>query len=115
MSTVLIIGAGGVGGVVTHKCVMNNQTFTKIVLAGRRLESCEKIRQQLPEGAIEIAQVDADNVDETAALIEKVGADIVINVALPYQDLSIMDACTKCGVDYLDTANYEHPDEAKFE
>lgn len=115
MATVLIIGAGGVGGVVTHKCVLNKETFTKIVLASRRLESCEKIQKQLPEGAIEIAQVDADNVDETAALIEKVGADIVINVALPYQDLSIMDACLKTKVDYLDTANYEHPDEAKFE
>ena len=115
MATVLIIGAGGVGGVVTHKCVLNKETFTKIVLASRRLESCEKIQKQLPEGAIEIAQVDADNVDETAALIEKVGADIVINVALPYQDLSIMDACLLTKVDYLDTANYEHPDEAKFE
>ncbi len=115
MATVLIIGAGGVGGVVTHKCVLNKETFTKIVLASRRLESCEKIQKQLPEGAIEVAQVDADNVDETAALIEKVGADIVINVALPYQDLSIMDACLKTKVDYLDTANYEHPDEAKFE
>ncbi|MBU1641956.1 saccharopine dehydrogenase family protein [bacterium] len=115
MATVLIIGAGGVGGVVTHKCVLNKETFTKIVLASRRLESCEKIQKQLPAGAIEIAQVDADNVDETAALIEKVGADIVINVALPYQDLSIMDACLKTKVDYLDTANYEHPDEAKFE
>ncbi len=115
MATVLIIGAGGVGGVVTHKCVLNKETFTRIILASRRLESCEKIQKQLPAGAIEIAQVDADNVDETAALIEKVGADIVINVALPYQDLSIMDACTKVGVDYLDTANYEHPDEAKFE
>ncbi|MDA3947041.1 MAG: saccharopine dehydrogenase family protein [Helicobacteraceae bacterium] len=115
MATVLIIGAGGVGGVVTHKCVLNKETFTKIVLASRRLESCEKIQKQLPEGAIEIAQVDADNVDETAALIEKVGADIVINVALPYQDLTIMDACRKTKVDYLDTANYEHPDEAKFE
>lgn len=115
MATVLIIGAGGVGGVVTHKCVLNKETFTKIVLASRRLESCEKIQKQLPEGAIEIAQVDADNVDETAALIGKVGADIVINVALPYQDLSIMDACLKTKVDYLDTANYEHPDEAKFE
>jgi saccharopine dehydrogenase (NAD+, L-lysine-forming) len=115
MATVLIIGAGGVGGVVTHKCVLNKETFTKIVLASRRLESCEKIQKQLPAGAIEIAQVDADNVDETAALIEKVGADIVINVALPYQDLSIMDACLKTRVDYLDTANYEHPDEAKFE
>ncbi len=115
MATVLIIGAGGVGGVVTHKCVMNKETFTKIILASRRLESCEKIQKQLPEGAIEIAQVDADNVEETVALIETVRADIVINVALPYQDLTIMDACTACGVDYLDTANYEHPDEAKFE
>ena len=115
MSTVLIIGAGGVGGVVTHKCVLNRVTFTKIVLASRRLESCEKIQKQLPTGAIEIAQVDADNVQETADLIKKVGADIVINVALPYQDLSIMDACTAVGVDYLDTANYEHPDVAKFE
>ncbi len=115
MSTVLIIGAGGVGGVVTHKCVLNRETFTKIILASRRIESCEKIQKQLPDGAIEIAQVDADNVAETAALIEKVGADIVINVALPYQDLTIMDACTQMKVDYLDTANYEHPDEAKFE
>jgi len=115
MSTVLIIGAGGVGGVVTHKCVMNSSTFTKIVLASRRIESCEKIQKQLPSGAIEIAQVDADNTAETAALIKKVDADVVINVALPYQDLTIMDACLEAGVDYLDTANYEHPDEAKFE
>ena len=115
MATVLIIGAGGVGRVVTHKCVMNNDTFTKIVLASRRLESCKIIADELPEGAVEIAQVNADSVEETAALIEKVGADIVINVALPYQDLSIMDACVQTGADYLDTANYEHPDEAKFE
>ena len=115
MATVLIIGAGGVGRVVTHKCVMNSDTFTKVVLASRRLESCKTIADELPGGAVQIEQVDADNVDETAALIEKVGADIVINVALPYQDLSIMDACVKAGVDYLDTANYEHPDEAKFE
>jgi len=115
MSTVLIIGAGGVGGVVTHKCVMNKDTFTKIILASRRIESCEKIQKQLPVGSIEIAQVDADNTAETAALIKKVGADIVINVALPYQDLTLMDACLEAGVDYLDTANYEHPDEAKFE
>ena len=115
MATVLIIGAGGVGRVVTHKCVMNPETFDRVVLASRRIESCETIASELPEGAVETAQVDADNVDETAALIEKVGADIVINVALPYQDLTIMDACVKTGVDYLDTANYEHPDEAKFE
>jgi len=115
MSTVLIIGAGGVGGVVTHKCVLNKKTFTKIVLASRRIESCEKIQKQLPEGAIEIAQVDADNTAETAKLIKQISADIVINVALPYQDLTLMDACLEAGVNYLDTANYEHPDEAKFE
>ena len=115
MATVLIIGAGGVGGVVTHKCVQNRDVFTKIVLASRRLESCEKIQKQLPDGAIEIAQVDADNSDETAELIRKVGADIVVNVALPYQDLTIMDACIATNRPYLDTANYEHPDEAKFE
>ena len=115
MSTVLIIGAGGVGGVVTHKCVLNRGTFTKIVLASRRIESCEKIQKQLPEGAIEITQIDADDTAQTAALIKKVEADVVINVALPYQDLTIMDACLEAGVDYLDTANYEHPDEAKFE
>ncbi|MHC3994396.1 saccharopine dehydrogenase family protein [Thiomicrolovo sp. ZZH C-3] len=115
MATVLIIGAGGVGRVVTHKCVMNGETFTKIVLASRRLESCKAIADELPAGAVAIEQVNADSVEETAALIRKVGADIVINVALPYQDLSIMDACVETGVDYLDTANYEHPDEAKFE
>lgn len=115
MATVLIIGAGGVGGVVTHKCVLNKGIFTKIVLASRRIESCKKIQQQLPEGAIEIEQVDADNMQETADLITKTGADIVINVALPYQDLSIMDACIATKTPYLDTANYEHPDVAKFE
>jgi saccharopine dehydrogenase (NAD+, L-lysine-forming) len=115
MATVLIIGAGGVGRVVTHKCVMNNKTFDKIVLASRTLARCEEIQNELPEGAIEITTVDADNTDETAALIRKVGADIVINVALPYQDLSIMDACIATKTPYLDTANYEHPDEAKFE
>jgi saccharopine dehydrogenase (NAD+, L-lysine-forming) len=111
----LIIGAGGVGRVVAHKCVQNKATFDKIVLASRTLKRCEEIQSELPEGAIEITTVDADNTEETAALIKKVGAEIVINVALPYQDLTIMDACLQTGVPYLDTANYEHPDEAKFE
>jgi saccharopine dehydrogenase (NAD+, L-lysine-forming) len=115
MATVLIIGAGGVGRVVTHKCVMNKGTFDKIVLASRTLARCEEIQSELPEGAIEIAKVNADNTDEVTALIELVGADIVINVALPYQDLTIMDACIATKIPYLDTANYEHPDEAKFE
>ena len=115
MSHVLIIGAGGVGRVVAHKCVMNKETFTKITLASRRLESCKTIQDELPEGAIEIAQVDADNTEELSALIARIQADIVINVALPYQDLTIMDACLATNIPYLDTANYEHPDEAKFE
>ena len=115
MSHVLIIGAGGVGRVVTHKCVMNKDVFTKITLASRRLSSCKTIADELPSGAISIEQVDADNTDELAALISRVKAELVINVALPYQDLTIMDACLKENIPYLDTANYEHPDEAKFE
>ncbi len=115
MAHVLIIGAGGVGRVVTHKCVMNKEVFTKITLASRRLSSCEVIQSELEDGAIDVAQVDADNTQELAELITKIGADILINVALPYQDLTIMDACLQTNIPYLDTANYEHPDEAKFE
>jgi saccharopine dehydrogenase (NAD+, L-lysine-forming) len=94
---------------------MNKETFTKITLASRRLVSCKGIADELPAGAIEIEQVDADNTAELAALIRRISADIVINVALPYQDLTIMDACLETNTPYLDTANYEHPDEAKFE
>ena len=115
MAHVLIIGAGGVGRVVTHKCVMNKETFTKITLASRRLESCKVIQGELPSGSIAIEQVDADSTAELTELIVRIKADIVINVALPYQDLTIMDACLATNVAYLDTANYEHPDEAKFE
>ncbi|MBX7255166.1 MAG: saccharopine dehydrogenase family protein [Candidatus Hydrogenedentes bacterium] len=114
MSKVLIVGAGGVGGVVTHKCAQVPEVFSEICLASRTLERCKRIQEQLPR-SIEIAQVDADNVKEMAALIERVKPDLVLNVALPYQDLPIMDACLDTGVDYLDTANYEPPDEAKFE
>ena len=118
MSKVLIIGAGGVGGVVTHKCADDRDTFSEIVLASRTLSRCETIREQVRElrgREIEIAQVDADDVAQTVALIKRVQPDLVINVALPYQDLPLMDACLEAGVDYLDTANYEPPDEAKFE
>ena len=115
MATVLIIGAGGVGRVVAHKCVQNSQTFDRVILASRTLSKCAKIQSELPRGAIEIAKIDADNSSEVVALIKELEADILINVALPYQDLSLMDACSKAGIDYLDTANYEHPDEAKFE
>jgi len=115
MSHVLIIGAGGVGRVVTHKCAMNAETFTKITLASRRLSSCKTIADELPSGVIDIEQVDADNTDELSELISRIGAELLINVALPYQDLTIMDACLKANISYLDTANYEHPDVAKFE
>ncbi len=115
MAAVLIIGAGGVGRVVTHKCVSNGSTFTKIVLASRRIESCRAIQSELPQGSIEIEQLNADIVKDIVTLIKKTGAKLVINVALPYQDLTIMDACIETKTHYLDTANYEHPDEAKFE
>ncbi len=118
MSKVLIIGAGGVGGVVTHKCAEDGDTFSEIVLASRTLSRCEKIQRQVRElrgREIEIAQIDADDVAQTVALIKRAQPDLLINVALPYQDLALMDACLEAGVDYLDTANYEPPDEAKFE
>ena len=115
MKTTLIIGAGGVSRVVVHKCVQNADTFGKIVLASRTLSRCEAIKKELPHANLEVAQVDADDTESLIKLIESVNADIVINVALPYQDLTIMDACIATSTPYLDTANYEHPDEAKFE
>ena len=119
MSTkTLIIGAGGVGNVVAFKCAMNAESFGDITLASRTLSKCDTIAANILERtAIEIttAKVDADSIPELIELIQSSGADIVINVALPYQDLTIMDACSICRVDYLDTANYEHPDTAKFE
>ena len=115
MNKTLIIGAGGVGRVVVHKCVQNANTFGKIILASRTKARCDEIKNELPDANIKTASVDADNVDELVQLIKEVDADIVINVALPYQDLTIMDACIVTNTPYLDTANYEHPDEAKFE
>ncbi len=114
MSKVIIIGAGGVGGVVTHKCAQLPEVFPEIILASRNEEKCKKIAAQLPR-PIRTAQVDADNVAELTALLEKEQPSLVINVALPYQDLHIMDACLNAGVHYLDTANYEPPEVAKFE
>jgi len=114
----LIIGAGGVGNVVAFKCAMNNNTFGEITLASRTLSKCEAIAKHIKEKVgvkLHTMAVNADLVPELVTLIEKVQADIVINVALPYQDLTIMDACIQTGVNYLDTANYEHPDTAKFE
>lgn len=114
MAKVLIIGAGGVSQVVVHKCVQASDTFQEIVLASRTKSKCDAIAAGLSR-AIETAQVDADNIDEMVALINRVKPDLVLNVALPYQDLAIMDACLATGVDYLDTANYEPPDDAHFE
>jgi saccharopine dehydrogenase (NAD+, L-lysine-forming) len=114
MSKVIIIGAGGVGGVVTHKCAQLPEVFSEIILASRNEDKCKAIAAQL-DRPIRTAQVDADNVPELTALLEREKPDLVINVALPYQDLHIMDACLAAGVDYLDTANYEPLDTAKFE
>ncbi|MBK5274956.1 MAG: saccharopine dehydrogenase family protein [Desulfuromonadales bacterium] len=114
MSKVLIIGAGGVGQVVTHKCAQRRDIFTEITLASRTKSKCDAIAAQL-YNSIKTAQVDADNVPELVALIKAEQPKLVINVALPYQDLHIMDACLETGVDYLDTANYEPLDTAHFE
>jgi saccharopine dehydrogenase (NAD+, L-lysine forming) len=113
MSKVLIIGAGGVGGVVTHKCAQAPEIFSEIMLASRTVQKCEKIAAQL-DRPIQTATVDADKQAEVVALIKRFQPDVVVNVALPYQDLSIMEACLETGVGYLDTANYEPPDEARF-
>jgi saccharopine dehydrogenase (NAD+, L-lysine-forming) len=118
MSKVLIIGAGGVGQVVAHKVSQAPEIFSSAVLASRTVSKCDAIKAQIKKRRdypLETAQVNADDPREMAELIRKVRPDLVVNVALPYQDLSIMDACLETGVDYLDTANYEPPDEAKFE
>ncbi len=115
MSKVLIIGAGGVGRVVASKCADNTDVFSEILLASRTLEKCETIAREVGKGRIKTAQVNADNVPEVVKLIKNFNPELVINVALPYQDLPIMDACLETGVHYLDTANYEPKDEAKFE
>lgn len=118
MSRVLIIGAGGVGSVVVHKCAMNNDVFTDIVLASRTQSKCDKIAAEVQEMhgvTIRTARVDADVVAEVAALIRQYEPKLVINVALPYQDLPIMDACLETKTHYMDTANYEPKDVAKFE
>ncbi len=114
----LIIGAGGVGNVVAFKCAMNAETFGEITLASRTVSKCDAIAKNVKDRTgiqIQTTSVDADSVPQLIELITNLEADIVINVALPYQDLTIMDACIQTSVDYLDTANYEHPDTAKFE
>ncbi len=117
MGKALIIGAGGVAGVVIHKCCQNSDVFEEICIASRTKSKCDAFKKKLDGGKTKIstAQVDADNVDELVALINDFKPDIVINVALPYQDLTIMDACLATKTDYMDTANYEPLDTAKFE
>ncbi len=121
MANLLIIGAGGVGSVVAHKCAQaakESGAFDKIVLASRTLARCRAIAGSVKERLgvdLEIAEVDADNVPQLCELIRRAKSDLVCNVALPYQDLHIMDACLECGANYLDTANYEPLDTAKFE
>lgn len=115
---ILIIGAGGVSRVATTKCAMNIETFENITLASRTLSKCEAIRDDIKKRQkvqIEVRQIDADDVPALVLLINEIKPKLVLNLALPYQDLTIMDACISCGVDYVDTANYEHPDEASFE
>ncbi|WP_188151113.1 saccharopine dehydrogenase family protein [Teredinibacter waterburyi] len=114
MSKVLIIGAGGVGGVVTHKCAQLVDVFDEIILASRTESKCKAIAAQLSR-PIRTAQINADDVPALTAFLQAEKPDLVINVALPYQDLPIMDACLAAKIDYLDTANYEPPNEAKFE
>ncbi len=118
MGKVLIIGAGGVGTVVVHKVAQNNDVFTEIMLASRTKSKCDVIAADVKKRygvSIKTAQVDADNVPELVVLLKSFHPKLVINVALPYQDLTIMDACLEAGVNYLDTANYEPKEEAHFE
>ncbi len=117
MGKALIIGAGGVASVVVHKCCQNPDVFEEICIASRTKSKCDALKEKLEGGRtkIQTAQVDADNTEELIALINAFKPEIVINVALPYQDLTIMDACLATGVHYLDTANYEPKDTAKFE
>ena len=115
---VLIIGAGGVGSVVAHKCALNSEVFEDIILASRTISKCNNIAKSIKDRFdidIQTRTIDADSVDDLIKLINELKPKLVLNVALPYQDLTIMDACIATKVDYLDTANYEHPDTAKFE
>ena len=115
MGRVLIIGAGGVSTVAVKKIAMNADVFTDIMLASRTKSKCDAIAAAIKNVKIQTAQVDADNVDELIKLFNSFKPELVVNLALPYQDLTIMDACLACGVNYLDTANYEPIDEAKYE
>ena len=113
MGKVLIIGCGGVASVAIHKCCQNSNVFEEICIASRTKSKCDALKDKLSDKTktkITTRQVDADNVEELIALINDVKPDLVMNIALPYQDLTIMDACLACGVNYMDTANYEPED-----
>ena len=118
MSKVIIIGAGGVGSVVAHKCAQVPEVFTDILLASRTESRCHKVAESVKQRTGRVIQtraLDADEPAATAKLIREFSPNLVINVALPYQDLAIMQACLETRTPYLDTANYEPPDQAKFE
>lgn len=118
MGRALIIGCGGVASVVIHKCCQNSGVFEEIMIASRTKSKCDALMEKLQpttKTKISTAKVDADSVSELTALMREYKPEICINVALPYQDLTIMDACLECGVHYMDTANYEPEDTAKFE
>ena len=118
MAKVLIVGAGGVGNVVAQKCAQAKDVFSDIMLASRTLSRCEAIQQDIAKRSkrtIQIRALDADNVLSTTKLLQEYRPDVLLNVALPYQDLTLMDACLNAGIPYLDTANYEPRDVAKFE
>lgn len=115
MARVLMIGAGGVATVAAHKIAQNKDVFTDFMIASRRKSKCDEIVNAIGDKTIQTAQVDADDVEQLKALFNSFKPELVINLALPYQDLTIMDACLECGVSYLDTANYEPKDEAHFE
>ncbi|MDO4715131.1 MAG: saccharopine dehydrogenase family protein [Bacteroidales bacterium] len=115
MGKVLIIGAGGVATVAAHKVAQNADVFTEIMIASRTKSKCDTIAKAIKHPAVSTAQVDADSVEQLVALISDFKPQLVMNLALPYQDLTIMEACLQCGVHYLDTANYEPKDVAHFE
>lgn len=113
MSRVLVIGCGGVANVAIRKCCQVDDVFTEICIASRTKSKCDELAAELKDQTstkITTAQVNADNVEELIALINSYKPDLVMNIALPYQDLTIMDACLACGVNYMDTANYEPED-----
>jgi saccharopine dehydrogenase (NAD+, L-lysine-forming) len=118
MGKALIIGCGGVGSVAIHKCVENSEIFKEICIASRNINKCNAIKAKLDgktSTRISTASVDANNVESLVNLIEIFNPDVVVNLALPYHDLKIMEACLKTKTNYLDTANYEPEETAYFE